>query len=51
MQTSMQKIVVGKNEWDEYKNLLDYLAHLQSKMEKKFIISDDFDELTNYLDV
>lgn len=45
-----QKIVVKKSEWDEYKNLLDYLAHFKSKMEKRFIVSDDFEEIVNYLD-
>ncbi|MBU1089425.1 hypothetical protein KKF38_01365 [Patescibacteria group bacterium] len=50
MLAASKKIVVKKNEWGEYKNLLDYLAHPKSKMEKKFIVSDDFEEITNYLD-
>jgi hypothetical protein len=50
MKTSTKQITVNKKEWEEYKILLSYLMHLKDKMEGKFIKSDNFDELVNYLD-
>ena len=45
-----QTIKINKNTWEEYVTLLNYLNNEKDKMQGKYIISDDFEEIKNFLE-
>jgi hypothetical protein len=50
MKNIESEALVTKQEWNEYKILLEYLNNEYSKFNGEYIISDDFLELKEYLE-
>ena len=45
-----QTVKIDKGTWEEYVTLLNYLNNEKDKMQGKYVISDNFEEMKNFLE-